>query len=114
MLGINREVLEFVVIALTTTRVGYSLWTASGIGASAGWIECHLCYTLSVRQPVVLNFVCHTPSGWELIGLVSVALVATVQEAVSGQHRAGKHLLYSQLCVFVLFLSEAKCRAASC
>ncbi|KAL0035579.1 hypothetical protein WJX79_000184 [Trebouxia sp. C0005] len=32
MLGLNREVLEFAVIGLTTIRIGYSLWTAAGVG----------------------------------------------------------------------------------
>ena len=52
MLGINREVLEFAVIGLTTIRVGYSLWTGAGVGAciSYCWGFVHVVHFLPVRR----------------------------------------------------------------
>ncbi len=98
MLGINREVLEFAVIGLTTIRVGYSLWTAAGFGAC---VSCCWCFVRCCSFPTCPSTaVVSVLSGWELVGLLSVSIAATAQEIISGHHRASKPLHIIQLVRF--------------
>ena len=90
MLGLRREVLEYIVIGVTSVRVANALWTAPRIGMSR-----LLMFVLrkTQRRSSHLSFC----PGWELLGFGAVTIVAIAQEVLSVQHRAGITVISSIL-----------------
>ena len=82
MLGLRREVLEYIVIGVTSFRIANALWTASRIGMS------HLPTNVLRKTQRRSSHLSFCP-GWELLGFSAVTIVAIAQEVLSVQHRAG-------------------------